>query len=115
MIAERRDLAWEQSCAGKACARYDARARKKFADELFAKIEKKASLVFYYSNYSNPFSTDEDPRYALIDLSRVVNVGSELFYDGCDDRTMERYGGIVWDRNITSAYPEQGLRLPYHL
>jgi hypothetical protein len=178
MIAERRDLAWEQSCAGKACAgldktppciysinafgnepltafadppaffnkeskkrewtlppatvcvwpyeemyrdevrdgnRYGARARKKYADEFFAKIEKKASLVFYYSNYSNPFSTDEEPRYALIGLSRVMEVGGELFYDGCDERTMERYGGFVWDRNITSAYPEHGLRLPYHL
>lgn len=178
MISERRDLTWEQSCAGKACSsldkappciysvnafgtepltafaeppaffnkeskrrewvlppatvcvwpyeemyrvevregsRYDARARKKYADEFFGKIEKDASLVFYYSNYSNPFSTDEEPRYALIGLSRVVSVGGELFYDGCDERTMDRYGGYVWDRNITSAYPEQGLRLPYHL
>ena len=178
MIAEKRDLAWEQSCAGKACAglgktppciysinafgrdpltafadpptffnkqskkrewalppatvcvwpyeemyrdevrngsRYDARARKRYVDEFFAKIEKNASLVFYYSNYSNPFSTDEEQRYALIGLSRVAEVGGELFYDGCDERTMERYGGYVWDRNITSAYPDQGLRLPYHL
>lgn len=178
MIAERRDLPWEQSCAGKSCAglakappciysvnafgnealtsfadppaffnkeskrrdwelppatvcvwpyeemyrdevregnHYDARARKKYADDFFAKVEKNASLVFYYSNYSNPFSTDEEPRYALIGLSRVVEVGGELFYDGCDERTMERYGGYVWDRNITSAYPEEGLRLPYHL
>jgi exodeoxyribonuclease V alpha subunit len=178
MIAERRDLAWEQSCAGKSCAgldkappciysinafgaealtsfadppvffnkeskrrdwvlppatvcvwpyeemyrdevrdgnRYDARARKKYADEFFAKIEKNASLVFYYSNYSNPFSTDDEPRYALIGLSRVVEVGGALFYDDCDERTMDRYGGYVWDRNITSAYPDQGLRLPYHL
>lgn len=178
MIAERRDLTWEQSCAGKSCAgldkappciysinafgkealtsfadppvffnketkrrdwalppatvcvwpyeemyrdevrdgnRYDARARKKLADEFFAKVEKNASLVFYYSNYSNPFSTDEEPRYALIGLSRVIEVGGELFYDGCDERTMDRYGGYVWDRNITSAYPDQGLRLPYHL
>lgn len=178
MIGERRDLQWEQSCAGKACAgldrtppciysinafgrdtltafadppaffnkeskkrewalppatvcvwpyeemyrdgvrrdnRYDARARKKFANEFFAKIENDASLIFYYSNYSNPFSTDEEPRYALIGLSRVVDVGGELFYDGCDEQTTERYGGFVWDRNITSAYPDQGLRLPYHL
>lgn len=178
MITERRDLAWEQGCAGRSCAgldkappciysinafgsealtsfadppaffnkgtkrrdwelppatvcvwpyeemyrdevrngnHYDAVARKKYADEFFAKVEKNSSLVFYYSNYSNPFSTAEQPRYALIGLSRVVEVGGELYYDGCDDRTMERYGGYVWDRNITSAYPEQGLRLPYHL
>jgi len=45
----------------------------------------------------------------------VIDVGGELYYEGCDERTMDRYGGYVWDRNITSAYPEQGLRLPYHL
>lgn len=178
MIAERRDLVWEQSCAGKACSgldkmppcvysinafgaealtafadppaffnteskrrdwslppatvcvwpyeemyrdgvrdgnRYDNRVRKQFADEFFAKIESNLSLIFYYANYSNPFSTDEEPRYALVGLSRVVEIGGDLFYDGCDERTMERYGGYVWDRNITSAYPAQGLRLPYHL
>jgi exodeoxyribonuclease V alpha subunit len=37
-------------------------------------------------------------------------------YAGCSRRVKERYGGgFVWDRTITSHYPEQGLRLPYHL
>lgn len=178
MIAERRDLEWEKSCAGEACSsqgkmppciysinafgadeltsfsnppdffndeaklrvwplppatvcvwpyeemyrdevrkgeRYDAQERKKYVDEFFAKVEKNSSLIFYYANYSNPFSTDEKPRYALIGLSRVVELGDELYYEGCDERTMERYGGYVWDRNVTSNYPTEGLRLPYHL
>lgn len=178
MIAERRDLAWERTCASQSCValekvppciysmnafgaktltsfaeppvffnketkrrdwplpsatvcvwpyeemyrdevrkgtHYDAHERKKYADEFFSKIEENSSLVFYYSNYSNPFSTDEEPRYALIGLSRVKKVGDNLFYDGCDERTLDRYGGYVWDRNVTSAYPNEGLRLPYHL
>ncbi len=93
---------------------YDARERKKHSDAFFAQIEAKSSLIFYYANYSNPFSTDETPRYVLVGLSRVKEVGEELYFDGCDERTMERYGGYVWDRNVTSSYPEEGLRLPYH-
>lgn len=142
MIAERRDLAWERTCASQSCValekvppciysmnafgaktltsfaeppvffnketkrrdwplpsatvcvwpyeemyrdevrkgtHYDAHERKKYADEFFSKIEENSSLVFYYSNYSNPFSTDEEPRYALIGLSRVKKVGDNLF------------------------------------
>lgn len=94
---------------------YDAHARKLFADAFFAKIEKNSSLIFYYANYSNPFSTDEKPRYVLVGVSRVIDVGDDLYYEGCDSKTTERYGGYVWDRNITSNYPTEGIRLPYHL
>jgi len=94
---------------------YDAHARKKFADDFFEKIEKKVSLIFYYANYSNPFSTDQEPRYVLVGISRIIDVGDDLYYEGCDERTLERYGGYVWDRNITSNYPNEGVRLPYHL
>ena len=42
-------------------------------------------------------------------------VGEELFYEGCSENVRHRYGGgFVWDRNITSHYPDQGLRLPLH-
>jgi hypothetical protein len=72
-------------------------------------------LIFYYANYSNPFSEDENPRYVLVGVSRVKEIGQELFYAGCDSETKQRYGGgYVWDRNVTSHYPDQGLRLPYH-
>ena len=94
---------------------YDASERKKFVEAFFAKVEKKSSLIFYYTNYSNPFSTDEKPLYALVGLSRVLEIGDDLYYEGCDERTLDRYGGYVWDRNITSSYPTEGLRLPYHL
>lgn len=96
-------------------SRYDAQARKSFADSFFAKIEKKSSLIFYYANYSNPFSAGENPVYVLIGLSRIIEVGDDLHYEGCDEQTLERYGGFVWERNITSSYPTEGVRLPYHL
>jgi hypothetical protein len=94
---------------------YDNDLRWTFAQEFFSQIERDASLIFYYANYSNPFSEDESPRYVLVGISRVKEVGPELFYTGCNEETKRRYGGgYVWDRNVSSHYPDQGLRLPYH-
>jgi ATP-dependent exoDNAse (exonuclease V) alpha subunit len=94
---------------------YDNDLRLKYAQDFFAKIESNVSLIFYYANYSNPLSTDEAPRYALVGLSRVKDVGEHLYYEGCNEETKRKFGGAyVWDRNITSQYPDHGLRLPYH-
>jgi len=95
---------------------YDNDARFDFAERFFAQVEPNDSLIFYYANYSNPMSTEEAPRYVLVGLSRVREVGKFLYYEGCNQETKTKFGGgFVWDRNITSHYPEFGLRLPYHL
>lgn len=94
---------------------YDHARRLANAREYFNAVSPDESLVFYYANYSNPFSEDETRRYALVGMSRVKAIGPELFYEGCSDSVKERYGGgYVWQRAITSHYPDQGLRLPYH-
>lgn len=72
------------------------------------------SLVFYYANFSNPFSEEDSKRYVLTGVSRVKALGEELFYDQCSQETIDRYGGFVWQRVVSSHYPEQGLRIPYH-
>ena len=85
------------------------------ADETFGKLENNKSLIFYYANYSNPFSEEDSPRYVLIGVSRIREVGGRLVYDDVSDYIRERYaGGMIWARNISSHYPEEGLRLPYH-
>lgn len=85
------------------------------ADEFFANIENDKSLVFYYANYSNPFSEEESPRYVLVGVSRIKEVGARLIYDGANDYIRKRYAdGMIWARNISSHYPDEGLRLPYH-
>ena len=90
--------------------------RSKNVDEFFSELESDKSLIFYYTNYSNPFSEEESLRYALVGVSRVKNIGPRLVYDGTDQNVRKRYaGGMVWARNITSHYPDQGMRLPYHL
>jgi len=96
--------------------RFDYNQRLAKAREYFREIEPNRSLIFYYANYSNPFSEDEAKRYLLIGLSRVKAVGEELFFEGCSEEIKEKYaGGFVWQRAITSHYPDQGLRLPYHV
>lgn len=91
--------------------------RRALTLEFFEPIEKDcgSNLVFYYANYSNPLSEDEAQRYVLIGVSRIVRVGKELFYENPAEEIIERYaGGMIWARDIGSAYPNEGVRLPYH-
>ena len=38
-----------------------------------------------------------------------------MVYDDSNDYVRERYaGGMIWARNVSSEYPDEGLRLPYH-
>lgn len=94
---------------------YDNDARREAARAYFAALEEDRSLVFYYANYSNPFSEEEHPLYVVVGVSRLKKVGEEMFYEGSSENTRKRYGGgFVWDRNITSHYPDEGFRIPYH-
>ncbi|MGH8145563.1 MAG: AAA family ATPase [Rhodanobacteraceae bacterium] len=94
--------------------KYDYDKRLKYAEEHFAAIEPNRSLVFYYANFSNPLSSDEKSVYLLVGVAKVKQVGKTLYYDNCSEKTLERYKGFVWERSISSHYPEQGVRLPYH-
>lgn len=95
----------------------DNSKRRALMLEFFQPIEKDcgSNLVFYYANYSNPLSEEEAPRYVLIGVSRIVKVGKELFYENVSDEVAKRYaGGMIWARDISAAYPDEGVRLPYH-
>ena len=73
------------------------------------------NLIFYYANYSNPLSEEEVPRYVLIGVSRIVKVGKERFYEQVSEEIARKFArGLIWARDITTAYPEEGVRLPYH-
>lgn len=96
--------------------RFDYEKRLENARTFFNSIQPDKSLVFYYANYSNPFSEEEAKRYVLVGISRIKSIGEELFYEGCSDSVREKYaGGFVWQRSITSHYPDQGFRIPYHV
>ena len=95
--------------------RYDNDARAAKVEEFVADIEAGTSLIFYYANYSNPFSQEEHQRYIMLGVSRVREVGPSLRYNDTTEYVRERYaGGMIWARNVTSHYPDEGFRLPYH-
>src|SRR6185437_11186411 len=93
---------------------YDYEKRRESAKAFFDALTVNKTLIFYYTNYSNPLSQDEAKRYLLIGLSRLKKKGDELVYRGCSQRVRERFGGgFVWQRVLTSHYPDEGFRLPY--
>ena len=101
----------------KASGRLDNNRRRELTLEFFEPVKQDcgSNLVFYYANYSNPLSEEEVPRYVMIGVSRITEVGDELSYDNVEPRIAERYaGGLIWARRITSSFPEEGVRLPYH-
>ena len=96
--------------------KYDYDQRLSNAREYFDQFEGGKSLVFYYSNYSNPLNQLDERRYVLVGVSRIKKIGDVRFYEDCSERVQQRYGGgFIWQCDVTSNYPDEGLRLPYHL
>lgn len=95
--------------------KHNAKLRGEYARQFFGKLTPDHSLIFYYANYSNPFNDTEENRYVIVGVSRVKAIGPELTWVNQSKRMEESYGAHVWQRGITSHYPDQGLRLPYHL
>ena len=87
----------------------------KGAQDFFAELEPGKSLIFYYANFSNPFTEEDERKYVLIGIARLKEIGDILYYDNCSQETINKHGGFVWARNITSEYPDQGLKLPHQL
>jgi exodeoxyribonuclease V alpha subunit len=101
----------------KASGYLDNDRRRALTLEFFKLIKQDCgtNLIFYYANYSNPLSEDEAPRYVMIGVSRILKVGEELLYENVTPTVAQKYaGGMIWARTITSSYPEEGVRLPYH-
>jgi len=95
---------------------YNYEKRLERAKQYFQELTHDKSLIFYYANYSNPFSENEANKYVLVGISRLKSLGDFLFYEGMSEENKKKYaGGFVWQRSVTSHYPEQGFRLPYHL
>ncbi len=94
---------------------YDNRLEnsKEYFDTL--RKEEGKSLIFYYANYSNPFSEDEEQKYVIVGISRLRKVGKIHYYEGTSEEVKNKYaGGFVWQMPITSDYPDEGFVIPYH-
>jgi exodeoxyribonuclease V alpha subunit len=97
--------------------KYDYEQRLKNANEYFDQLRETEgkSLLFYYANYSNPFSEDEAQQYVIAGVSRLKKVGKIHFYEGVNEEVKKKYaGGFVWQMPISSNYPEEGFVIPYH-
>jgi hypothetical protein len=96
---------------------YNNDARREQAQKYFAQLISEESILVYYANYSNPFSDEEKQRYIVVGIARLCQpVGKELFFENVSERIAKNYaGGLVWQRSLTSAYQEQGMRIPYEL
>lgn len=92
---------------------YDTRISnvKAFMNE----VEEGSSLIFYYCNYSNPLSNEDDRNYAIVGLGRVKKIHEYMEYHKATPEERKKYAGaFVWQIPITANYPEEGFRIPYH-
>lgn len=74
------------------------------------KLEKDRSLLFFYCNHGNPL--DESLNRILLGVSRISQVGSQLFFGKKLPKYPDQYP--IWSRCITHDFENQGFRLPYH-
>jgi len=107
----------EVTATAAAGSSYNNDTRHKLAKEFFDQLTPHESILVYYSNYSNPFSDEEKQRYIVVGIARLSQpVSREMFFENVSDEDKSKYAnGLVWQRSLTSAYPEQGMRIPYEL
>ena len=94
--------------------KYDYEKRKAGAEKYFSQFEPGKSLIFYYAGYSNPFCENEENNYVIAGISRVKNIEPLYYYDNTSPEVQKKYaGGFVWQRPVTSTYPDEGFCIPY--
>ncbi|MCL2203701.1 MAG: AAA family ATPase [Defluviitaleaceae bacterium] len=93
---------------------YNNDIRRRLSNDYFARLTPSQSVLVYYANYSNPFSDEEKQRYIVVGIARLGDVGKEMFYENVPEEIAKYYAnGLVWQRSLTSLYPEQGMRIPF--
>jgi hypothetical protein len=96
--------------------KYDNNKRFENVKKYFSQIEEGKSLLFYYANYSNPYSGEDSNHYVLIGIGRLKKKGDFHFFNNVSERIKQRYAnGLVWQFPLTSNWPEEGVRLPFHV
>lgn len=104
----------EVEAHGNTRQKYDYAKRKEGSEKYFAQFEPGKSLIFYYAGYSNPFCENEEDNYVIAGISRVKNIEPTIYYDNTSDEVQKKYaGGFVWQRPVTSTYPDEGFCIPY--
>ena len=93
---------------------YDYDKRWELAEKYFSQFEEGKSLVFYCAGYSNPFSENEEENFVIVGVSRLKTMGDFYFYKNASREVKKKYaGGFVWQKPVTSNYPDEGFCIPY--
>lgn len=94
--------------------RFDNDKRFENARNYFKNFECGKSLAFYYAGYSNPFSEEDSDNFVIVGISRIKQIHDFLFYNNATEDIRKRYAnGLVWQKPITSCYPDEGFCIPY--
>ncbi len=72
------------------------------------KIERRRSLVFYYTKDGNP--ADDGASRLIVGVGRVSDVGAPIYF-GPHPKLKGQFP--VWARSVTQAWPAEGIRIPY--
>lgn len=99
---------------GGSAQKYNYDKRKAGAERYFAQFEPEKSLIFYYAGYSNPFSENEENNYVIVGVSRVKKIDDTYYYDNTSEEVKRKYsGGFVWQKPVSSTYPNEGFCIPF--
>ncbi|MBR5413671.1 MAG: AAA family ATPase [Fibrobacter sp.] len=94
--------------------KYDNNKRFENAKQYFRQFEPGKSLIFYYAGLSNPFSEEDNENFVLVGISRLKEMHDFMYYGNPTQEICEKYAnGLVWQKPITSNYPDEGFCIPY--
>jgi len=91
-------------------------------NHFIAKFEPQESVVFFYLNYDNPISGDEE-KYALVgcavinrrpDAPPEFDFSNEELEDIRKVHRMKHFPTMNWAMQISYDFEKTGIRLPYH-
>lgn len=94
--------------------KYDNNKRFENSKQYFKQFEEGKSLIFYYAGLSNPFSEEENENFVIVGISRLKKIRDFMYYGNPSLEICEKYAnGLIWQRPITSNYPDEGFCIPY--
>lgn len=94
---------------------YDYTKRLNAAKNFFKEVTPNESLVFYYSNKSNPFSEEDNRNFVVVGISRIKKIGEVMYYENVSEENKKKFAdGFIWQLPVTSNFPEEGFAIPYH-
>lgn len=88
-------------------------------DRFMSKFTPQESIVFFYLNYDNPISADEN-KYVLVGCSTLAGMKKSGHFDFGSElskirkgRDMKNFPTLNWALNVSYNFEDEGILLPY--